>query len=308
MLARRLPVIVFVLIPSLADFARAGVIFNGGWAESRAYSALTPETDIVKHRHEVTLLPFDAATVATAGSTTSNASYQLAASAAGARFQWNVQQARDGAGESFGVAEGELAFRVEEPLPFTLSGDYDYSGPGRKFAFYRLYDNPADTVPIFQWAQTTSDGGEVSLPVAGAGELLPGVGYRLTFRLLLDNLVPSDVATVSAQIGFTIGDPDEPALPGDADGNGRVDVVDLNHVRNNFGQQGDGVLGDTYPFDGSVDIVDLNAVRNNFGAVRAESVPEPAGAGLLMMSCLPLALACFRSTTNPLRGMMRSSG
>jgi hypothetical protein len=53
-------------------------------------------------------------------------------------------------------------------------------------------------------------------------------------------------------------------LPGDTNGDGAVDIVDLNNVRNNFGAVGQGVLGDT-DGDGQVGITDLNAVRNNFG-------------------------------------------
>jgi len=52
------------------------------------------------------------------------------------------------------------------------------------------------------------------------------------------------------------------SILGDTDGNGTVDIADLNNVRNNFGGAG---LGDTNG-DGVVDITDLNAVRNNFGA------------------------------------------
>lgn len=49
---------------------------------------------------------------------------------------------------------------------------------------------------------------------------------------------------------------------GDTNGDGQVDLVDLNNVRNNFGGQG---LGDA-DGDSDVDLSDLNAVRNNFGA------------------------------------------
>ncbi len=54
-------------------------------------------------------------------------------------------------------------------------------------------------------------------------------------------------------------------LPGDTNLDGRVDLVDLNNVRNNFGTVGAGVLGDAND-DGRVDLQDLNAVRINFGA------------------------------------------
>lgn len=55
-----------------------------------------------------------------------------------------------------------------------------------------------------------------------------------------------------------------PLLPGDTDHNGRVDVTDLNAVRNNFGADGTHLSGDA-DFDGDVDVSDLNAIRNNFG-------------------------------------------
>jgi hypothetical protein len=71
--------------------------------------------------------------------------------------------------------------------------------------------------------------------------------------------------------------------PGDTNGDGLVDLTDLNNVRNHFGGTG---LGDTNA-DGVVDLEDLNAVRNNFGATASSAaVPEP-GAGLL------LAGGCF---------------
>jgi hypothetical protein len=56
----------------------------------------------------------------------------------------------------------------------------------------------------------------------------------------------------------------EVGVPGDTNGDGRVDIVDLNNVRNNFGAVGPNVLGDT-DGDGQVGVSDLNAVRNNFG-------------------------------------------
>jgi hypothetical protein len=63
------------------------------------------------------------------------------------------------------------------------------------------------------------------------------------------------------------------SILGDTNGDGSVDIVDLNNVRNNFGGQG---LGDA-DGDGTVDIADLNAVRNNFGAVAAPAPLNQSG-------------------------------
>jgi len=79
---------------------------------------------------------------------------------------------------------------------------------------------------------------------------------------------------------------------GDTNGDGLVNIDDLNNVRNNFGATGaaDGSLaGDAFPFDGLVNIDDLNAVRNDFGAGTAV-VPEPSGLLLLMTALLIIAV------------------
>jgi hypothetical protein len=75
-------------------------------------------------------------------------------------------------------------------------------------------------------------------------------------------------------------------LPGDTNDDGVVDLDDLNAVRNHFGQSGDPVAGDTFPFDGDVDLDDLNAVRNNFGTVGSTLVPEPGSRALALTTLL----------------------
>ncbi len=50
-------------------------------------------------------------------------------------------------------------------------------------------------------------------------------------------------------------------MPRGTNGDGRVDLQDLNNVRNNFDEIG---LGDANQ-DGVVNLDDLNLVRNNFG-------------------------------------------
>jgi hypothetical protein len=82
----------------------------------------------------------------------------------------------------------------------------------------------------------------------------------------------------------------EPQLLGDTDGNGKVDVADLNNVRNQFGQTGLFLAGDAYPFDGRVDVRDLNLVRNSFGQTSLVAVPEPAGFALATIPLLIISL------------------
>jgi hypothetical protein len=84
------------------------------------------------------------------------------------------------------------------------------------------------------------------------------------------------------------------AQPGDANGDGRVDIDDLNNVRNHFGTGSgidrSGIPGDTVPFDGLVNIDDVNNVRNHFGSTLAAAVPEPASVVAALLSALLLSL------------------
>jgi hypothetical protein len=266
----------------------AAVIYSGGWVETRAYSGFTPEVPTVKDHQPVDDVPFVDTTSLLAGGTVGNMDYALSASASGAAFRWDFAQIHDGGFGSYTIAEGELRFQVDATTDFELAGDYAYSGMGSKHARFWLYDTLQDSNPVLQW-QSLADGddaGEIDL--TGKGELSPGVNYRLVYRIMLDNPHQGDVGATAGVAEFLIGEPVSIAQPGDADGNGRVDLVDLNLVRNNFGATGGTVLGDTVPFDGKVDLADLNAVRNHFGESLPTSVPEPVtgvliGAGIVAL-------------------------
>ncbi len=82
-----------------------------------------------------------------------------------------------------------------------------------------------------------------------------GNSSDLSFDLELVGTLQSAIATVH----FDVQGP----LPGDTNNDNKVDLEDLNNVRNNFGGEG---LGDANG-DGVVDLNDLNDVRNNFGRV-----------------------------------------
>ncbi|MDZ4780430.1 MAG: hypothetical protein SGJ19_09285 [Planctomycetia bacterium] len=94
---------------------------------------------------------------------------------------------------------------------------------------------------------------------------------------------------------------------GDTDGDGDVDLEDLNNVRNNFGEQGSPILGDTNG-DHLVNLEDLNAVRNNFGETAPQSpwiVPEPAAMALFVEAFL-LVLALRGLARTPLSAAIRT--
>lgn len=118
------------------------------------------------------------------------------------------------------------------------------------------------------------DGSAFDFTLRSSGQQVEFFASDATLRLTLTNGVP---------------------LAGDTDGNGTVDIDDLNNIRNNFGAMGtaNGLLtGDAFPFDGIVDVSDLNAVRNNFGAVfeLSAAVPEPSAMGLLLLGGTLLAM------------------
>jgi hypothetical protein len=119
----------------------------------------------------------------------------------------------------------------------------------------------------------------------GAAELYVGAGVRNafdpTFVLLGTQSLSPDVFIAGGL--KLVGPPLVEGQDGDTNGDGTVDLDDLNAVRNNFGATGTpgSTPGDAFPFDGVVDLDDLNGVRNNFGAGPSNSVPEPSSFALI---------------------------
>lgn len=126
-------------------------------------------------------------------------------------------------------------------------------------------------VYLWQWGMPGAAGSYWYLNPDGVN--VPGNGY--------DESLGAPAARFLAQYAQT-----GLHTPGDTNGDGLVDLADLNNVRNHFGESGAAVLGDANG-DGTVDLLDLNDVRNHFGA--ASSVPEPRTLALL---CVP-AIALF---------------
>ena len=78
-------------------------------------------------------------------------------------------------------------------------------------------------------------------------------------------------------IDFTQISVQSAGLPGDFNGDGKVDLVDLDILGQNFGVATGATLaqGDANG-DGAVDLVDLDILGQNFGAMAATATPEPA--------------------------------
>ena len=72
-------------------------------------------------------------------------------------------------------------------------------------------------------------------------------------------------------------------LPGDANGDGSVDVSDLGILATNYGTIGGMVWADAdFTADGNVDVSDLGILATNYGTTSASAVPEPSSVVLLL--------------------------
>lgn len=87
---------------------------------------------------------------------------------------------------------------------------------------------------------------------------------------------------------------------GDANGDCRVDLEDLNAVRNTFGERGLGLAGDAN-IDGVVDLSDLNDVRNHFGE-SSQPVPEQGTLALMATAMIAVGLRFVGQTKPRYRG------
>lgn len=152
-------------------------------------------------------------------------------------------------------------------------------------------DSPLFSVMFFQLSSLSGlPQSRSKQSVIDTSRVTTGTKYRLRFRYFDSNESGLSLGPVSldsfSMAGVTF------IVPGDTNGDAKVDIADLNNVRNNFGASGVGIVGDTNN-DLQVNILDLNAVRNNFGIAVAQSanVCEPASWSLTSFA----VFCCFAS-------------
>jgi len=109
-------------------------------------------------------------------------------------------------------------------------------------------------------------GGAGFADIAVFDSVIPGTEYFLS-------VLSHDYATIGT---FNVDiDFDVSGVLGDTDGDGDVDIADLNNVRNDFGCTLPARCVGDADGDGDTDVMDLNAVRNNFGTDVSEPTPVP---------------------------------
>ena len=143
---------------------------------------------------------------------------------------------------------------------------------------YALSDMPANIMVGAGWYGLVS-----------AGQ--PGFGFTGS----IDELRFFSLTTAGV---FNIADTDLAQHPGDANGDGRVDINDLTIVLTNFGQTGMAWSQGEFTGSGKVDVNDLTIVLSNFGygvtaPAGAQAVPEPSCVALIALGAAAL-LACAR--------------
>lgn len=111
----------------------------------------------------------------------------------------------------------------------------------------------------------------------------------LAFALGMDGFFTGMSTPANAlHVGFLVTQPTASLLPGDANGDGIVNLADFNILKTHFGQAGGRGEGD-FTGDGTVDLADFNVLKANFGEGGA-AVPEPSTLLLSGFAAMGLAL------------------
>jgi hypothetical protein len=196
------------------------------------------------------------------------------------------------------AADGDVGIVNDSKYPVDLKGYAITSASGSlNLASFAGLQDSGDAGA--GWLESTNLSAS-SLSETNIGDsfiLAPGASLYLGAAFKLAGTQDISFSSIGEFGGLTVSpveydefEPEAPPVgqPGDTNGDGQVNLDDLNAVRNNFGSGGTpgSTPGDAYPFDGEVNLDDLNAVRNNFGAGASNSVPEPSSFALLALSAI----------------------
>ena len=105
--------------------------------------------------------------------------------------------------------------------------------------------------------------------VIGPGEQPCNTGWTSVFNAVWPGQGYTNVGSNGVQLAYV-------PLPGDANGDGRVDINDLTIVLAHYGQTGENWAKGEFTGDGTVDINDLTIVLANYGKTAGALGRRPA--------------------------------
>ncbi|MEM9295252.1 MAG: family 16 glycosylhydrolase [Planctomycetota bacterium] len=194
-----------------------------------------------------------------------------------------------GAFQSIEVAEGDLV--RAEASAFTPSWDSIVGTSNQTILRIEFY------------SETGADFGSSGYLGATAETLLNGSSLEDLWQdFSLE--VEAPAGAVEARLAFLFFQPNDQAgavwidqtflgvvtpslLPGDANGDGVVDLLDFDILAQNFGRgAGIGPSGGDFNSDAFVNLLDFDILAQSFGSASAASVPEPASLAVLLAGAL----------------------
>ncbi len=128
----------------------------------------------------------------------------------------------------------------------------------------------------------------------GSWDYLDDGNYTLTLQGSQVKDTSNNFAASTTIGTFTVHVP----FPGDASGDDRVNLLDLNAVATNFGKAGRGYAQGDFNYDGVVNMTDFNTLATNFG----KSLPSGAP---LVADIAPAPISLFSESIVPTSDWMR---
>jgi hypothetical protein len=171
------------------------------------------------------------------------------------------------------------------------------SDTGIALGYYQTFSSAAGGTPtgtyLFAWAENgTATGNFVTLNQVLTDTNLADANWAAlshTFTMGSDGTIYGTGTTSSSVASiFALTPPAPVLLLGDANGDGKVDLSDLNIVLNNLGTTNSARSAGNFDGAATIDLTDLNDVLNNLGTslpgvagTVGTAVPEPASLGVL---------------------------